>query len=30
VTVAGNDIADVKWVLMKMLSCLEKDVIEYE
>ena len=29
-TVAGNDIADVKSVLMKMLSCLEKDVIKYE
>lgn len=30
VTVTGNDIEDVKWVLMKMLSCLEKDVIKYE
>lgn len=29
VTVAGNDIADVKWVLMEMLSCLERDVIKY-
>lgn len=29
-TVAGNDIANVKSVLMKMLSCLEKDVIKYE
>ena len=30
VTVAGKDIAEVKWVLMEMLSCLEKDVIQYE
>lgn len=27
-TVGGSDIAEVKWVLIEMLSCLERDVIK--
>jgi hypothetical protein len=26
-TVGGSNIAEVKWVLMEMLSCLERDII---
>ena len=27
-TVGGSNIAEVKWVLMEMLSCLETDIIK--
>lgn len=27
-TVGGSNIAEVKWTLMEMLSCLERDVIK--
>ncbi len=27
-TVGGSNIAEVKWVLMEMLSCLERDIIK--
>ncbi len=27
-TVFGSNIAEVKWVLMEMLSCLERDIIK--
>ena len=29
-TVGGSNIAEVKWVLMEMLSCLERDIIMEE
>ena len=30
VTVGGNDIEEVKWVLLKMLAALDKPVLDYE
>ena len=30
VTVGGNDIGEVKWVLHEMLAALEKPVLDYE
>ena len=30
VTVGGNDIEEVKWVLLEMLKALDKPVLDYE
>ena len=30
VTVGGNDIEEVKWVLLEMLAALDKPVLDYE
>ena len=30
VTVGGNDIEEVKWVLREMLAALDKPVLDYE
>ena len=30
VTVGGNDIGEVKWVLLEMLAALDKPVLDYE